>query len=83
MIDLMTDHLDLSSDGTRPARVWIPDPDEHPTISVPDASAIAGVAKRTGYAAAKRGEWPVHRVGRSVRVRTRQFLALYGPETDL
>lgn len=78
----MTDHFDLLSDGIRPVRVWIPDPDEHPTISVAAAAAIAGVARRTGYAAAQRGEWPVNRVGRAVRVRTRQFLALYGPEAD-
>ena len=81
-IDRVTDHLDRSSDGVRPVRVWIPDPDEHPTISVSAAAAIAGVSRRTGYAAAERGEWPSHRVGRAVRVRTRQFLALYGPEAD-
>ena len=82
MIDRMTDQVDLSSDGIRAVRVWIPDPDEHPTMSVPEAAAIAGVARRTGYAAAQRGEWPVNRVGRAVRVRTRQFLALYGPEAQ-
>lgn len=59
-------------------KVCIPNPDEFPTITVPTAARIAGVARRTGYAAAQRGEWPVIRVGRSVRVRTRQFLAQCG-----
>jgi hypothetical protein len=78
----MTDHSVPAADGSCTHRVWIPDPDEHPTIRIVDACAIAGVARRTGYAAAQRGEWPVIRVGRAVRVRTRQFLAVYGPKAD-
>lgn len=78
MIDLMAHQHDLSSDGISALRVCIPDPDEYPTISVPAAARIAGVARRTGYAAAQRGEWPVIRTGRAVRVRTRQFLAQCG-----
>lgn len=62
----------------RSIRVSIPDPDETPTISVPMAARLAGVARRTGYAAAQRGEWPVIRTGRAVRVRTRPFLAMCG-----
>ncbi|MCX3290056.1 hypothetical protein OR263_25650 [Streptomyces sp. NEAU-H22] len=60
-----------------------PDPDETPTISVPDAARLAGVARRTGYAAAERGEWPVIRTGRAVRVRTRDFLAQCGYLADV
>ncbi|MFH7337142.1 excisionase family DNA-binding protein [Streptomyces sp. KHY 26] len=56
----------------------IPDPEQFPTISVTTAAEIVGVARRTGYAAVARGEWPVLRTGRAVRVRTRQFLAQYG-----
>lgn len=84
MLDRMTHHferspdaLDRSSDAccTLPG---LPDPEEFPTISVPMAARIAGVARRTGYAAAERGEWPTIRVGRSIRVRTHAFLEQYG-----
>lgn len=71
-------HSDRLNDPISTAQVSIPDPDEFPTISVPLAARIAGVARRTGYAAAQRGEWPVVRTGRAVRVRTRQFLTQCG-----
>ena len=58
--------------------VIIPDPASHPTITVPHAARIVGIARRTGYLAAERGDWPVLRVGRAVRVRTAQFLTMYG-----
>lgn len=79
-LDRMEEHNDASADGSRSLRVPIPNPDEQPTITITAAASIAGVAKRTGYAAAKRGEWPVVRTGRSVRVRTRQFLRQCGFE---
>ncbi|MFF4308522.1 hypothetical protein [Streptomyces sp. NPDC001507] len=60
----------------------IPDPKKSPTISVPAAAHLAGVARRTGYAAAERGEWPVIRTGRAVRVRTRDFLTQCGYLAD-
>lgn len=47
-------------------------------MTVPHAAVLVGVARRTGYMAAKRGEWPCHRTGRTVRVRTREFLEQYG-----
>lgn len=75
---LVKHHSDRLVDPTCAVRAQIPDPDEYPTISVPLAARIAGVARRTGYAAAQRGEWPVVRTGRAVRVRTRQFLAQCG-----
>lgn len=78
IMDRMTDQIDRSTDTDRPVRASIPNPDEFPTISVPVAARIAGVARRTGYAAAQRGEWPVVRTGRAVRIRTRQFLAQCG-----
>lgn len=77
-MDHVTNHSDRFGDGEGSADVQIPNPDEFPTISVPAAARIAGVARRTGYAAAQRGEWPVIRTGRAVRVRTRQFLAQCG-----
>jgi hypothetical protein len=47
-------------------------------ISVPEAAAIVGIGARAGYLAAQRGDWPVLRTGRAVRVRTRLFLEQYG-----
>lgn len=58
--------------------IKIPDPDEHPTMRVPLAAAILGISIRAGYMAVERGEWPSLRVGNAVRVRTREFLAMYG-----
>jgi hypothetical protein len=77
-MDPVKDHSDRSSDPPCTARVSVPNPDDFPTISVPLAARIAGVARRTGYAAAQRGEWPTVRTGRAVRIRTRQFLAQCG-----
>lgn len=73
-----TTHLDVGRELEGPLHVCIPNPDVQPTITVSDASRIAGVALRTGYAAAQRGEWPAVRTGRAVRIRTRQFLELCG-----
>lgn len=79
----MQEQFDALSDGVRSHRGCIPDPDEFPTISVPAAAHIAGVALRTGYAAAQRGEWPVVRTGRAVRIRTRQFLTQCGLSSEV
>lgn len=76
--DPVTDQPDLPIDGSGVTTGSIPNPDVHPTISVQDAARLAGVARRTGYAAAQRGEWPVLRVGRAVRIRTRPFLLQCG-----
>ena len=74
----MTDTSDRSSDRFDAFSVGIPDPEQFPHISVPAAAHLAGVARRTGYDAAQRGEWPVIRIGRAVRVCTRPFLQKYG-----
>lgn len=81
-MERMRDQSDLLDDASSLIRRCIPNPDEFPTISVPAAARIAGVARRTGYAAAQRGEWPVVRTGRAVRVRTRQFLAQCGLDSE-
>jgi hypothetical protein len=78
MMYRMTDQIDRSTDVQTSVEACIPNPDEYPTISVSVAARIAGVARRTGYAAAQRGEWPVVRTGRAVRIRTRQFLVQCG-----
>lgn len=76
----MCSHAHSVAGTDQPPYGVIPDPARYPTISVPTAAALVGVATRTGYMAAKRGEWPVVRTGKAVRVRTRQFLAQYGLE---
>ncbi|MGA5435454.1 hypothetical protein ACPCKP_21640 [Streptomyces cellulosae] len=75
---LMTDHNERFSAQVDVNLMQIPDPETSPTISVATAARLAGVALRTGYAAAERGEWPVIRTGRAVRVRTRDFLRQCG-----
>lgn len=77
-LDIMSDQDVPLGGQIRSAKVVIPDPDEFPTISVPMAARIVGVARRTGYAAAQRGEWPATHVGRAVRIRTREFLSQCG-----
>lgn len=56
----------------------LPDPTVEPTITVPRAAVIAGVGRRTGYDAVKRGEWPSIHVGRSIRIPTARFLQELG-----
>jgi len=78
ILDLMTDQNDRLERHDRSTCASIPNPDTSPTISVAVAAHLAGVARRTGYMAAERGEWPVIRTGRAVRVRTREFLEQCG-----
>lgn len=56
----------------------LPDPEIEPTITIPRAAKILGIGPVNAYAAAKRGEIPVIKVGKSVRVLTREFLKQYG-----
>lgn len=56
----------------------LPDPTAEPTITVKRAAGVVRISSRSGYDAAARGEWPVIRVGRSVRVLTARFLEQYG-----
>lgn len=52
----------------------IPDPQQRPTITVPEAGAMLGLAPRTSYDAAARGEIPTIRIGRALKVPTARFL---------
>lgn len=63
------------------AALTIPDPDQEPTISVPQAGRLMGIKSRaSAYEAAKRGEIPFIKVGRQKRVPTAQLLRLLGRE---
>lgn len=54
--------------------VEVPDPTLHPTISVELAGRLMGVGRTSAYGAANRGEIPVVRIGRLLRVPTARFL---------
>jgi excisionase family DNA binding protein len=46
------------------------DPQAHPTLTVPQAGIVLGLAKASAYEAAHRGELPTIRVGRRLLVPT-------------
>jgi excisionase family DNA binding protein len=51
------------------------------TISVPQAGEVLGLGRDASYAAAERGEIPVLRVGRAMRVPAPRLLAMLGGDT--
>lgn len=59
-------------------QIEIPDPRERPTITVPEAGALLGLKQSAAYNAARRGEIPVLRVGRALKVPTARFLRILG-----
>lgn len=53
------------------------------TVSVPEAGQLLGIGRDAAYAAASRGELPVLRLGRTLRVPVPRLLELLGiPQTD-
>jgi excisionase family DNA binding protein len=61
--------------------VRVPEPTEHPTLTVPEAGRFLGLGKASAYAAAERGDLPTIRVGRRLLVPTaalRRMLQLDG-----
>jgi excisionase family DNA binding protein len=64
----------------------IPDPAETPTVSVEQAGEWLGLGRSSAYEAARRGEIPTLRFGRSLRVPTARLRVLLGldpePEGD-
>lgn len=50
-----------------------PDPRVRPVLSVPEAGAFLGLSRSAAYDAARRGDIPTLRMGRSVRVPTAEF----------
>ena len=70
-----------------PSRMWasseawwamLPDPLDQPTISVEAAAELLGISRASAYRAAKNGDLPVLKFGRSVRVITASLLSLLG-----
>jgi hypothetical protein len=56
----------------------LPDPQETPTLSVPEAGLILGLSRPAAYAAAKRGEIPTLQLGRRRVVPTAHLLKMLG-----
>lgn len=56
----------------------VPDPEQQPVMSVPEAGGHVGLGRSSSYAAADRGEIPTIRLGRKMVVPTAQFRALLG-----
>ena len=60
----------MTRDVVAPATV-LPDPWQVPTVSVEEAGRLVyGIARAGAYAAVKRGDMPVLRIGRRQRVAT-------------
>jgi excisionase family DNA binding protein len=49
-----------------------------PTISVEEAGELCGIGRNAAYRAAHRGELPVFRMGRQLRVPTARLLQILG-----
>lgn len=56
----------------------IPDPRQHPVLSVTEAGQLCGLGRSAAYDAARRGELPTLRFNRRVVVPTAKLLALLG-----
>jgi len=64
----------------------IPTPQERPTVTVEEAGEWLGLGRSSAYEAARRGELPTLRFGRTLRVPTARLRVLLGidpePESD-
>jgi excisionase family DNA binding protein len=60
----------------------IPDPAETPTVSVEQAGEWLGLGRSAAYEAARRGEIPTLRFGRSLRVPTARLRVLLGIDAE-
>lgn len=57
------------------------DPNSTPLITVEQAATFLGIGRAQAYAAVHRGELPVIKIGRSLRVPTALLLAMLGLPT--
>ena len=56
----------------------IPNPEQCPTLPVPEAGKYLGLSRSSAYAAAKRGDLPTIRIGGRVVVPTARLRQLVG-----
>jgi excisionase family DNA binding protein len=61
----------------------IPDPAICPTVSVEDAGVWLGLGRSSAYEAARRGEIPILRFGRTLRVPTARLRVLLGIDQNI
>lgn len=66
------------SEAAVSGRFAIDDIRDLPTISVPVAGQVVGIGRDAAYAAAARGELPVLKLGRTLRVPVPALLRLLG-----
>ncbi len=64
------------------ALVVIPDPVAQPTMTVEAAGRELGLGRSSAYEAARRGELPVLRFGRTLRVPTARLRVLVGIDAE-
>lgn len=60
----------------------IPTPEEQPTMTVEQAGEFLGLGRSSAYEAARRGELPVLRFGRTLRVPTARLRVLLGIDPE-
>ena len=64
--------------NTAAAADRLPDPRHQPVLTVPEAGRIVGLSRDAAYRAARTGELPTVRYGRSLRVPTAALLRQLG-----
>jgi excisionase family DNA binding protein len=69
---------DLDPHVSKKALAAIPDPSVCPTVSVEEAAGWLRLGRSSAYEAARKGEIPVVRFGRTLRVPTARLRALLG-----
>ena len=65
---------------TQPTGATLPDPQNTPTLSIPEVAALYGIGHKNTYAALKRGEIPGKRIGGRWVIPTAKVLADLGIE---
>jgi excisionase family DNA binding protein len=60
----------------------IPDPAQVPTVSVEQAGEWLGLGRSSAYEAARRGELPVLKFGRALRVPTARLRVMLGLDAE-
>jgi len=59
-------------------RPTLPDPATTPTLSIAEAGALLGIGRSGAYRAAKNGELPTFKLGKSLRVPTAKLFTMLG-----
>ncbi len=59
----------------------LPEPNERPTVSVPEAGEFLGIGRATAYEAAKAGDLPTIRLGKRLVVPTAALRRMLGLDT--